>query len=422
MDEEEQTQSQNPRKSNFLSRHKWKILKWGIWASVPIAIISLIIGMFLILVVATDNSSCFTTDESSVQAVGGDWQDKDSKTHKAMEYTISQFKGLGMSGNNIAAALSIGLRESNFNPSAVNPSGSVKGIWQWGAGGINGDRYGKTEATVEAQVALAIKELQTAHIATLTHMKDADLSGSLDAWDTYFEILSEGDPQRKPEQILANAKAIQKEFNLNFAGKINLDNDNALIGASDGGAWSGSSSDMAVCDQDVSGTTSGLPVKGQYRITGGYPNYDGQEGGAHYGVDFQTVKHTEDGEESYVYSVSNGTVVTKTADPIGGNYVVIHNEDGTYAYYGHAPSQQAIVVNVGDQVKKGQHISHEGQTGAATGIHIHFGLNVSGNNFAPYAKGLNSPGPYLEGLPKELQPDKNTVKPSDKIYDAKEGN
>lgn len=406
-----------------LTRYK----KYGTWGAAILGpILVALLGFFLFMAILTSlqQQSCFTSNTPSTEnAIGGDWKDPNSATHKAMQYTVEQFKNLGMSGDNISAALAIGLRESNFNPAAVNPSGAVKGIYQWGAGGINGNRYGNTEDTVEGQIGLAVRELQTTHIATLNAMKDADIDGSLEAWDVYFEGVGKNDPQRKVAQTKATALEIQKVFNLNFDGHIDLGNNNALTAAGNDSANGGANSDQSLCSNSVSGTTSGLPVAGEYRITGGYPDYDGQTGAEHYGVDFQTVTHTMDGPESYVYSVSDGVVVQKATSVVGGNYVVIKNSDGTYAYYGHAPTLDAIVVNVGDQVKKGQHISHEGQTGEATGIHVHFGLNTKTTSFGPHANGIVSPGTYLKGLPKELLvPDSNTVVSSNKIFKASSDN
>ncbi|MBD5833926.1 phage tail tip lysozyme [Weissella confusa] len=398
-----------------------RLKKYAGWVSAivgPILVALLGFFLFMAIIASLQQQSCFTSNAPSTEnAIGGDWKDADSATHKAMAYTVDQFKNLGMSGNNISAALAIGLRESNFNPAAVNPSGAVKGIYQWGTGGINGNRYGNTEDTVQGQIGLAVKELQTSHIATLNAMKDADLDGSLEAWDVYFEGVGKNDPQRKVAQTKATALEIQKVFNLNFDGHIDLGSSNALTAAGNDSANGGANSDSSMCSSSVSGATSGLPVTGEYRITGGYPDYDGQTGAEHYGVDFQTVTHTMDGPESYVYSVSDGVVVQKASSVVGGNYVIIKNLDGSYAYYGHAPTLDAIVVNVGDQVKKGQHISHEGQTGEATGIHVHFGLNTKTTSFGPHADGIVSPGTYLKDLPKELMvPDSNTVVSSDKIF------
>lgn len=412
---DEQDVSQSMAKTGQQATDLLKVLwRWGRYLA-PL-ILFFVGGMFLLmlfigLMAGSQDEDCYATDSSLTAGangtIGGDWKDKNSSTHKAMQYAADQFKNdLHMSGDNIAAALAIGLRESGFNPLAVNPSGAVKGIWQWGAGGINGNRYGTTPDTVEGQVALAIMELRTTHMATLTHMNGADLSASLDAWDVYFEGLSLTDPQRKVAQITATANDVKKVFDLNFAGSVSTG-----AGGDGNVALSGSNSDGSDC-APTSGTASGLPVKGKYNITGGYPDYDGATGGGHYGVDFQTVGAQETGEASYVYSVSDGVVVSKTTSATGGNAVVIKNVDGTFAYYGHAPSLDAIVVKEGDQVKKGQHISHQGMTGLATGVHVHFGVNQKQSSFGIGADGLISPGDYLTALPKQAIPGKGLVKPA----------
>lgn len=391
----------------------WVLWKWGKYI-VPIGL-TLIGGFFVVMMLFglmnSGDNNCFATPSSSTTSssagFGGDWKDPNSQTHKSMQYAADQFKNkLHMSGDNIAAPLAIGLRESGFNPSAVNPGGAVKGVWQWGTGGINGNRYGSTQDTIESQVALAITELKTSHIATLNHMHDADLNSSLEAWDVYFEGLQPSDPQRKVAQITATAQEVKKVFNLNFTGSISTG-----MGGDGSTAIAGANSDAGNCSTS-GGTASGLPVQGNYNITGGYPNYAGASGSEHYGTDFQTVGAQETGDASNVYSVSDGTVVAKTGDSIGGNYVVIKNTDGTYAYYGHAPSQSAIVVNVGDKVKKGQHISHQGQTGLATGVHVHFAVNKKQIAFAPRSDGLISPGDYLTALPKQAIPGKGLVAPA----------
>ncbi|MFH0349149.1 phage tail tip lysozyme [Leuconostoc citreum] len=92
--------------------------------------------MMAIMIFSTQNADCFnddTTISDGGSTIGGDWQDPNSATHQAIQHAIDRFhKEVKMSGDNIAAAIAIGLRESGFNPKAVNPAGSVKGIWQWG--------------------------------------------------------------------------------------------------------------------------------------------------------------------------------------------------------------------------------------------------------------------------------------------------
>ncbi len=54
-----------------------------------------------------------------------------------------------------------------------------------------------------------------------------------------------------------------------------------------------------------------------------------------------------------------------------GNKVIIAHTDGSFATYVHLFYNGAL-VKVGDSVKKGQHIALSGNTGYATGPHLHF--------------------------------------------------
>ncbi|CUR63642.1 putative secreted metallopeptidase [Leuconostoc inhae] len=366
-----------------------------------------VIALMCVMVFSAQNADCWnddTTIDDGGSAFGGDWKDPNSGTHHYIQHAIDRFhKEVKMSGDNIAAAIAIGLRESGFNPKAYNPSGQVKGIWQWGSGTTNGDRYGNTADTVKAQVQLAINELHSTHKATLINLATANnINSSMVAWDTKFEGVGVNDPQRKVADTAKTAKEVKKLFNLDYPGDINIfdggSNDSGTGDTSDD-ANSSAISD-ATCDTGLVTNTDGLPVMGKYQITGGYPNYGGLTGAEHYGVDFQTVAHTMNGGESNVYAVHDGTVVAKSFDNTGGNWLVIQGTDNVYTYYGHAPTQSAIVVNTGDKVKAGQHISHEGQTGEATGIHVHFAVQTKSQyGWAPETKGLKSPGDYLK-LPK----------------------
>ena len=260
---------------------------------------------------------------------------------------------------------------------------------------------------------MAINELHSSHKATLISLATADnINSSMVAWDTKFEGVGVNDPQRKVADTAKTAKEVKKIFNLDFPGDIDVfDGGNNDSGSGDTSNDSNSSAMAdAACDTGLVSNTDGLPIKGKYRITGGYPNYGGITGEEHYGVDFQTIDAKETGDDSNVYAVQNGVVVGKSFDSIGGNWVVIKGNDGVFTYYGHAPTQSAIVVNIGDTVKAGQHISHEGQTGKATGIHVHFAVQTKDQfNWAPQSKGLKSPGDYLK-LPKKAGT--NVVVPS----------
>lgn len=61
-----------------------------------------------------------------------------------------------------------------------------------------------------------------------------------------------------------------------------------------------------------------------------------------------------------------------------GNYVVISHDNGTQTLYGHAES---LAVSVGQTVSQGEVIAYIGQTGRATGPHVHFEIRGAKNPF-----------------------------------------
>ncbi len=62
-----------------------------------------------------------------------------------------------------------------------------------------------------------------------------------------------------------------------------------------------------------------------------------------------------------------------------GSYVVIQHGNGTQTLYAHA---SAVLVSTGDIVTMGQTIGLVGQTGKATGPHLHFEVRGAANPFA----------------------------------------
>jgi LysM repeat protein len=61
-----------------------------------------------------------------------------------------------------------------------------------------------------------------------------------------------------------------------------------------------------------------------------------------------------------------------------GNYVVIQHPNGTQTLYAHATQ---VLAAVGDQVSQGQTIALVGETGEATGYHVHFEVRGAKNPF-----------------------------------------
>ena len=131
--------------------------------------------------------------------------------------------------------------------------------------------------------------------------------------------------------------------------------------------------DASECgDSDKSNlsTDTGQPLDVPYTITqlfGASANAGGPNAGSgHTGIDLAAP------EGSPIYAVTDGEVVevNEEAMNIDGNHVMHTLPDGTIIYYGHM--RDVPLVKKGDKVKKGQLIGYVGQTGAATGPHIHF--------------------------------------------------
>jgi len=206
----------------------FKYVKYGAIATAIILPILVVVGVFLVIVITSSEQSDCTTSLSAMTSKGkvtGDWQNHSSMAHQNMVQGISYLKDHEhMSGANIAAVLAIGLRESGWDPTAVNPAGSVVGIFQWGAGGVNGNRFGGTARTLEAELGLMDTELHSTHVAALIGLKTAkSIDDSAVVWDVKFEGVGIGDAQRKVADTLATATAMQKDFKLDFAGNINTD-------------------------------------------------------------------------------------------------------------------------------------------------------------------------------------------------------
>ncbi|MGW0792093.1 M23 family metallopeptidase [Streptomyces sp. NPDC002911] len=103
--------------------------------------------------------------------------------------------------------------------------------------------------------------------------------------------------------------------------------------------------------------------------------------GLHTGVDFAIPTGTQ------VKAIGPGEVVTAGAGGDYGNQVVIHHEDGTYSQYAHLSEVKAVV---GQSVQGGTLIGWSGETGNATGPHLHFEIRTG-----PAFGSDVSPVPYL---------------------------
>jgi len=89
-----------------------------------------------------------------------------------------------------------------------------------------------------------------------------------------------------------------------------------------------------------------------------------------------------------IYAAASGIVqraVFNNAWNLGmGNYVTILHANGTVTYYGHF---ETVFVKPGDKVMVGDRIGLMGQTGKATGCHVHFQVMGAINPLAKYPVG-----------------------------------
>lgn len=112
----------------------------------------------------------------------------------------------------------------------------------------------------------------------------------------------------------------------------------------------------------------GWPTAYPYKITS---NYAYRWGKMHDGIDI-----SGPGRGSPIYSIGDGTVVEAavvgTHSRSDGTYAVIQHNNNVYSLYAHMDS---LLVKVGQKVSKGDVIGTMGDTGFATGVHLHFSVS-----------------------------------------------
>lgn len=121
------------------------------------------------------------------------------------------------------------------------------------------------------------------------------------------------------------------------------------------------------------------PFKGDYPITQKYgeiiPGVT-VNNRPHTGIDYGCPKGTP------ILASNDGEVMAAGWDLTGfGFRVILKHLDGRATLYGHLES---IGVNVGDKVKQGQEIGISGDTGKATGPHLHFESRYKWNDYTSH--------------------------------------
>ena len=120
------------------------------------------------------------------------------------------------------------------------------------------------------------------------------------------------------------------------------------------------------------------PVKG--RISGYFGNqriFNGVPKSPHSGTDIAAPAGTP------VKASGSGKVVLSEKDYFyTGNMIIIDHGAGLQTIYAHL---QKASVKAGDSVKQGETVGFVGQTGRATGPHLHWGASLNGVRFNPYS-------------------------------------
>ena len=121
-----------------------------------------------------------------------------------------------------------------------------------------------------------------------------------------------------------------------------------------------------------------LPLKG--RISGHFGNqriFNGIPKNPHSGTDIASPKGTK------IVASGDGKVLLAGGNYFySGNMVILDHGQGLKTIYAHLSK---ALVNVGDNVKKGEVIGLVGATGRATGPHLHWGATVNNVRFRPHS-------------------------------------
>lgn len=209
--------------------------------------------------------------------------------------------------------------------------------------------------------------------------------------------------------VILGKKGVDKSYAKSILSKAN-------ISSSKKAAEANKSTDKCGKKKKSSGkvNATGHPYDVDYRLSGTWRRYQG--GGVHNGVDLTS---TQPG--SPIINLLDGVVVKagQIPEPNPGSWcpvgyngtptaVVVKSENvgdyGTvYVQYWHMQNNSHM-VEVGDKVVAGQELGLEGETGCASGVHLHLQANIVDPYGADYGKssipdvGNVDPAQFIEGL------------------------
>lgn len=125
--------------------------------------------------------------------------------------------------------------------------------------------------------------------------------------------------------------------------------------------------EQTALDQRVLGFAYGPPLQGAVTSEFGYRVHPiAGENRFHYGVDIDA----EEGMDIRAFADGVVGVVAQSSDL--GNYVTVNHPGGFSTLYAHC---KCVTASAGQTVRCGDILAQAGQTGAATGPHLHFELH-----------------------------------------------
>jgi murein DD-endopeptidase MepM/ murein hydrolase activator NlpD len=118
------------------------------------------------------------------------------------------------------------------------------------------------------------------------------------------------------------------------------------------------------------------PVTGLITSPFGYRDHPvTEEEDFHTGMDIAAV------EGRAILCALPGTVTEVGQSPIYGNFITVRHSENLETFYAHCSE---IIATAGTKVRQGERIAKVGQTGVATGSHLHFSVLVAGQYCNPY--------------------------------------
>lgn len=84
--------------------------------------------------------------------------------------------------------------------------------------------------------------------------------------------------------------------------------------------------------------------------------------------------------EGDIIAYADATVLLAEYDLSYGNFIKLKHNDGTETIYAHCSS---LLVSKGERVNAGQNIAVAGDSGEATGVHLHFEIRINGEAVDP---------------------------------------